>query len=175
LFGKSLITRHFSWLAFVASQVIIDFETLYYLLAHAYPVHRFFHTFLGATLAGAATGVVIIGLRLLIEKHSPSFRAFVAGLRPSLRSEFTNGGLLVGALMGGVSHPVLDGIMHRDIHPFAPWAGENPLLQIISVGTLHLGCLLFGLIGLAVVILRLYREGLPNKSPKPTPPTGDAA
>jgi hypothetical protein len=175
LFGKSLIARHFSWLAFVASQVIIDLETLYYLLARAYPLHRFFHTFLGATLAGAATGFVMIGPKVLIEKNSPWFRAWIAGLPPSLRTEFTNAGVLLGALIGGVSHPVLDGIMHRDIHPFAPWTGENPLLQIIGVGTLHLACLLFGLLGLAVVVLRLYREGLTNKSQTPTPHKGGAA
>ncbi len=57
LLAKSVLPRHYSWTAFVVSQVVIDCETLYYLVQRAYPVHRTLHTFLGGTLAGLATGV----------------------------------------------------------------------------------------------------------------------
>ncbi len=40
LFAKSLLPRHFSWLAFVASQVLIDCETLFYLVQRAWPIPR---------------------------------------------------------------------------------------------------------------------------------------
>ena len=60
LFGKGIVPRRFSWMAFIVSQVIIDCETLYYLLQRTYPIHRFFHTFVGATLVGLLTGLFLI-------------------------------------------------------------------------------------------------------------------
>ena len=47
----------FSWSAFVAAQVLIDCETLYYLVRQEYPVHRFFHSVLGATAAGLVVAI----------------------------------------------------------------------------------------------------------------------
>jgi hypothetical protein len=62
----------FSWSAFVAAQVLIDCESLYYLLQHEYPVHRFFHSFIGAAAMGlAATAVwmlIVGGARLALPR-----------------------------------------------------------------------------------------------------------
>ncbi|HET6360675.1 MAG TPA: hypothetical protein VFH11_01300 [Gemmatimonadota bacterium] len=160
LFGKSILARHFSWIAFAAAQVAIDCETLYYLLQRTYPVHRFFHTFLGATIAGIAIGACFIGLRVFLQKQSVVFTTLIDGLRPTLRSELTNAGLMVGALAGGISHPFLDGIVHQDVHPFGPWSDENPLLRFIDLEALHIACIGLGLAGLVVVLMRLYRETL---------------
>lgn len=168
LFGKSLLSRYFSWSAFIASQVVIDFETLYYMIQRAYPIHRFFHTILGATLAGIVVGVGLVGLKSIIKTMAPQSTDFIASLRPSLKAEVSSIGLLVGALIGGISHPFLDGMMHRDVRPFSPWSDANPLLRVIGVEALHLLCLLLGIIGLIFMAMRLYREGLANKSVQPT-------
>lgn len=48
--------------------------------------------------------------------------------------------------------------MHPDVRPFAPRADTNPLLGLIGLGALHLGCVVLGLIGLIVGAARLRRE-----------------
>jgi len=52
----------------------------------------------------------------------------------------------VGAVLGSYSHVVLDGIMHADMRPLAPWSDDNPFLHLVSLDALHLGC-----VGAAVV------------------------
>jgi membrane-bound metal-dependent hydrolase YbcI (DUF457 family) len=42
--------------------------------------------------------------------------------RPSVKSETSAVAVLVGAPVGGLSHSLLDGLMHPDVRPFAPWA-----------------------------------------------------
>ena len=42
---KAAAPRHVSFTAFVASQVLIDLESLYNILRGAWPVHRELHTF----------------------------------------------------------------------------------------------------------------------------------
>ena len=43
-----------SFIAFCVANVLIDGEPLYYMLAGAAWLHRFFHTYIGATLVGLA-------------------------------------------------------------------------------------------------------------------------
>jgi membrane-bound metal-dependent hydrolase YbcI (DUF457 family) len=158
LLAKSVASRHFSWAAFVIVQAVIDLETLYYLIQQASPVHRFFHTFLGAALAGALVGVLLLGLKHAIKNYIPHLMRFMADRGPSLRAEISGVGLIVGGLVGGISHPFLDGLMHRDVRPFLPWSEANPFLHVIGLEALHLGCVFLGLIGFAVMSIRLYRE-----------------
>jgi membrane-bound metal-dependent hydrolase YbcI (DUF457 family) len=46
----------------------------------------------------------------------------------------------VGSLLGSYSHIVLDGVMHADMRPLAPWSDENPFLHLVSLSTLHWLC-----------------------------------
>ena len=46
----AMAPRQLSFLAFCAANVLIDVEPLYYMLTDQYPWHRFFHTYVGATL-----------------------------------------------------------------------------------------------------------------------------
>jgi membrane-bound metal-dependent hydrolase YbcI (DUF457 family) len=158
LFAKSIVARHFSWLAFIASQIVIDCETLYYLLQRTYPIHRFFHTFFGATLVGGLTGLALFSVKSVASKYVSGSTGLFGRLRPSFRSEFSTSGLFIGALVGGISHPFLDGIMHGDVRSFAPWTNSNPLLGLISWEMLHLSCLIFGMLGLGIMAIRLSRE-----------------
>src|SRR4030095_14050528 len=49
---KGVAAPVFSWSAFAAAQVVIDCETIYYMVRGEYPVHRFLHSFLGGGMAG---------------------------------------------------------------------------------------------------------------------------
>ena len=54
--------------------------------------------------------------------------------------------------------------MHRDIQPLAPFASVNALLGVVSLSTLHIGCLLFGALGLLGVVFRWLIAQEPNES-----------
>lgn len=150
LLVKSLAPRRFSWTAFATAQVLIDCETMYHILKHEYPLHRELHTFVGATSAGLATAALLLGLRRLAP--GPVARAEL--FSPDLKPEVSTAGIVAGALVGGASHPFLDGLMHGDIRPFAPWTDANPLLGTVGLGALHLSCLAAALIGAALIWMR---------------------
>jgi len=130
-----------SFLAFCASNVLIDVESLYNMSTRAPRIHTFFHTYIGATLAAA---VVIAGFypaRLLARKFplSPGVSWRELSIIP----------VSTGALLGAWSHVLLDSIMHGDITPIAPFSDANPLYGVISLRALHLCCIIAGVIGLA--------------------------
>jgi hypothetical protein len=151
LLVKGLAPARFSWAAFAATQVVIDCETLYYMAHREYPIHRDLHTFVGATVAGLGTSGMLLGIRQLVPGLVRRTEDSVA----SIRSEISTLGILAGGIIGGVSHPLLDGLMHPDIRPFAPWTDANPLLGAVGLGALHLGCVVAGLIGLMLLWVRM--------------------
>jgi hypothetical protein len=144
---KSASPRRLSMAAFVAAQVVIDVESLYWLLRGAWPVHRLLHTFLGGACVGVGVAVVLrafartpVGQRL--------------AQRSGLTGEFETVPVFVGSLVGGLSHSVLDGIMHADIQPLRPFSEANPLLGSLDLFNLHLACVVTGFLGAAILTIR---------------------
>src|SRR5262245_64133494 len=121
---KAAARRRFSFWTFAATQVAIDLETLYWLGRREWPVHRVVHTFLGSAVVGAAVAVMTVFV------VGPLLRRFF-GDDHLLATEVRTGAAMAGGLIGGLSHPLLDGIMHRDIMPFRPLTAGNPLLHVI--------------------------------------------
>jgi hypothetical protein len=152
---KAAAAPVFSWSAFAAAQVLIDCETLYYLLRHEYPVHRFFHSFLGATAAGLVAAILCLVIVRVSTVRFPWLIAPLVGSTSTARGEFSSLGIIVGGFIGGVSHPLLDAIMHPDVRPFMPWSDDNPFLGLVGVVQLHLGCSAAALLG--AVCLFLWR------------------
>jgi len=150
---KGLARPVFSWSAFVIAQVLIDCETLYYLLHHQYPVHRFFHSFLGATAAGlVAAGSWLLIVRV-VTVVLPDVMVSRMHSTSHVRSEFSFLAIFLGGLLGGISHPFLDGIMHPDVRPFMPFSNRNPFLGLIGVGVLHVACVVAAVLGAVGVTL----------------------
>ena len=149
---KSVARPVFSCSAFVVAQVFIDCESLYYLLHHQYPVHRFFHTLLGAATAGlVAAGSWLLIVRFFIVVLSDVMESMRSSA--ALRSEFSPIPVIMGGFIGGISHSCLDGIMHRDLRPFMPFSDCNPFLGLVGVGMLHLACVaaaVFGVVGITL-------------------------
>jgi membrane-bound metal-dependent hydrolase YbcI (DUF457 family) len=149
---KGVAAPVFSWSAFAVAQVVIDCETIYYMINSEYPVHRFFHSFLGAALAGLLTAALF-----LVVVHA-SFIGFPRLIVPltatsTARGEISVLGVLLGGLVGGLSHPLLDGIMHPDVRPFMPWTDYNPFLGLIGLVPLHLACFASAVLGAVGVAL----------------------
>jgi hypothetical protein len=155
---KTLAPQKFSLLSFGLSQFIIDLEPLYYMSQGQWPIHRFFHTYLGATLV--AIVVVLFGkplcealLRLWNYRHRNASQQWLIVV-PKI--SFT--AATTGAMFGAYSHVFLDSIMHSDIRPLAPLAEGNSLLYLVSIGHLHIVCVLAGVLGGIGLLIQLFRK-----------------
>jgi membrane-bound metal-dependent hydrolase YbcI (DUF457 family) len=143
----ALAPRRISFLAFCAANVVVDVEPLYYMLTHQYPLHRFFHTFVGVAVAISLTLALFIGLQKVATKVR--FIPNLCGWK-----SLTVLPVVVGAVLGGYTHIVLDGLMHGDIRPLAPFSSANPFQGLVSLGALHWFCIYAGAFGLATVAIR---------------------
>lgn len=153
--AKGMAPRRFSFVAFGLTQLIIDSEPAIYMLAGMWPIHRFFHTYLGAS--AVALAVVILGrpiceavIRLWNRRSSGARRAW---LQIDPRISFT--AMTIGSFFGAISHVFLDSIMHSDMRPLAPLSDANGLLYVISIERLHELCAASGIAG-ALLLLALF-------------------
>ena len=137
-----------SFLAFAAVNVLIDCETLYFIVTKQYPLHRFLHTYLG-------TNVAILGTVLAFALLRPAARRW-----PVLNlwhwADLPRSAVLAGALLGAYSHVLLDSIMHSDVRPLAPFSDANAMLAVVPSGTLHRVCVVAAVVGLLVLGLRRW-------------------
>jgi membrane-bound metal-dependent hydrolase YbcI (DUF457 family) len=142
--AKGLLPRRVSLTAFIVSQIAIDVESGYHLFRGEWPVHREVHSLLVAALVGVLSGAFVWSMgRVLPNSGTPRLRGELAAL-PAY----------VGGLLGGLSHVFLDGIMHPDLHPFWPFSTANPFLGLVSLGTLHLFCIVCGAVGVLLLGFR---------------------
>ncbi len=148
----------FSFVVFGLTQVVIDIEPAYYMARWLWPIHRFFHTYLGATLV--AIVVILFGkpicesiLRLWNSSLSEPQRAWL-GVKPKISTMAA----VIGAFFGSYSHVFLDSIMHSDMHPLAPFSNDNSLLYIISIERLYAACFLAGIFGGMVLLILLAKR-----------------
>lgn len=144
---KAVGGRHFSFMVFGGAQVLMDIEPLVRMIIGTAILHGPTHSMPGALLIGAVaalTGKPVseFVLRLLREPHQPiSWLASCAG-----------------AFLGSFSHVILDALMHADTQPWWPLSPANPLLDLVSLGALHLGCLVLAVFGGAVAAWRQFRQ-----------------
>lgn len=148
---KAIAPRTFSFSAFAATQVLIDVEPLYNILRSAWPLHAVMHSLVLSTGIGLLVGLAVPFASPLLE-HLP------VGWRSHLKAETSVSATLLGGLLGGVSHPLLDALMHQDLKPFWPFSDANPLLGAVDLMTLHVACLGAGLLGLLILWLRNHRS-----------------
>jgi membrane-bound metal-dependent hydrolase YbcI (DUF457 family) len=135
--AHSAAPRHISFLAFCGANVLVDVEPLYFMLTQQYPIHRFLHTYVGATLAAA----IVVAMFPFVRRLTP---------RLTIRA------VALGAIFGTYSHVLLDSLMHADMNPFAPFSDRNPLLGAVFLNTLHGFCVVAGVVGAVVIGVRRY-------------------
>ena len=138
--------RSVSFISFCAVNVLIDVESLYNLMHHRFPVHAFFHTYVGASIAAIATVLLFMALQWFASRF----------WLPNVFSwqSLCTKQVAIGAILGAYSHVLFDSIMHSDISPLAPFSNANGLHGALSVLELHLLCLALAAFGLAIVSLR---------------------
>jgi membrane-bound metal-dependent hydrolase YbcI (DUF457 family) len=140
---KALGGRHFSFMVFGGSQVLMDIEPLVGIIQGRAVLHGYTHTLLGAGVIG--TVAAFIGRPIsafLLRRHSVPHHPF------TWTAAFS------GAYVGTFSHVALDALMHGDMNPWWPFAPGNPLLGSVTLGALHLGCLVAAALGGAIMLWR---------------------
>jgi hypothetical protein len=144
----ALAPGHLSFIAFCIANVLIDLESLHNLLNDRYPVHAFFHTYVGASVVVLATLLLFVAARKLRRRLPNTFGW----------QQLTVSQVLVGAAAGAYSHIVLDSIMHGDMAPLAPFSRSNALLAIVSLEMLHWLCAISGLLAVLVIGWRIINQ-----------------
>jgi len=137
---KALLRGSFSLMVFGWAQIIMDIQPLLVMITGAGHLHGFSHTYLGATLLAAVAALsgkylAEVGLRMLT--IATDAQPIVISWR--LAS--------VSALIGCYSHVLLDSVMHGDLHPYYPFAADNPMLGFLDSAQIYLLCLITGAIG----------------------------
>ena len=130
-----------SFLAFCATNVLIDVESLYNMVTHQSRIHTFFHTYIGATLVAAVVVLAFLPARWLAMRL-PRWPILAWRELPVMA-------VAAGSLLGAWSHVLLDSVMHSDITPLAPFSDRNGMYGLVPLGVFHAGCLLAGLVALA--------------------------
>jgi len=142
--------------AFVLANVAVDIEPLVLMIFKVEGYHhRFFHTLIGATLAGMALAVVLFPFRRIIAKlmnllHLPYQTSFLK--------------IAVWGVLGAWFHVFIDSICHWDVRPF--WPGSaRPFYQLVTDGQLKYICLGFWLAAI-ILLLCAYIVGIVGKAKK---------
>lgn len=114
-----LLLRLLDFPTFLLAGVIVDLEPfLVMVLGLSYPLHGFFHSFLGGSLAALALAVVMLKVR-----------PWVSGVMSLLRLKqgISRGRILAASFLGVYVHLLLDSLLYAEMRPFYPFSG-NPLL-----------------------------------------------
>jgi len=153
-----LLFSYIDFPTFLVASVIVDVEPIVVLaFGLDYPLHGFFHSFLGGTLVAFLLAVVMSKVR---ESLSPLLSFFKLEHKSSFKT------ILIASLSGIYIHILLDSRMHRDIRPFYP-LDFNPLLSSSTLPGLQVYMLCFWcFIGAAVIyiirLLLIWRRKLKN-------------
>jgi len=145
-----LLFRFLDFPTFLLASVVVDLEPfLVMLLGLDYPLHGFFHSFLGGSIAAFALALAMLKLR-------PSISGVVSLLR--LKQSVSSRGIWAASLLGVYLHVLLDSPLYPEMKPFYPLAA-NPLLsssmfigfQVYALCTI---CLVIGVFLYAYRVLR---------------------
>ena len=105
---------------FLVASVIVDVEPLLVLALNLnYPLHGFFHSFLGGTLLAVPLALVMYRIR-------GKFSSLLSFFKLEQKTSFKR--ILVAALSGVYLHILLDSLIYSDMEPFYP-SEANPLLN----------------------------------------------
>ncbi len=165
LAAKAGLRHAFSLRVFVLAQVLIDVESALRLALPTGTVHGPLHSLAGAAAAGLAAAVVGKPLVHSLTMPLRTLLARVEGMPAWVVEQVVPVGwtaALVGGLFGGVSHALLDAVIHADVQPFWPFTARNPFLREGSFYPMHMVTALVGLLGGAAWLAlarRTPREG----------------
>ena len=146
---KGLIPGRFSLSTYALANVAMDVEPLYQLLHDDTQLHGASHTLIGAGLIGVGTA---LWGRSAIRRAWQLYERWSA--HAGTPFHITSQQAWLGALLGTFSHVLMDAVMHADMRPFLPLTDANPWLDISSTEHVYLGCVLAGMAGMLLILIR---------------------
>lgn len=134
---------------FLVANIIVDIEPILVIFLRLdYPLHGFFHSFLGGTLVAFLLAAVMSKVR---EYFSPLLSSFKLGQKSSFRS------ILLASLSGIYIHILLDSRMNMDIKPFYPFDFNPFLSKSILVGVeVYMLCIWSFVLGMIIYGIKVF-------------------
>jgi len=141
-----LLFRIFDFSTLLISSVIVDIEPLCVLVFNLnYPLHGFFHSFLGGSVVAILTSIVLYLLKGKVKKIMTVFK---------LAQDSSFKKILWTSFFGIYFHILLDSPLYGDIRPFYP-VKSNPLYGLFSSQQIYLFCSLSFSLGILFYLFRL--------------------
>jgi hypothetical protein len=148
---EGIAPSRISLTAFTLTQVAIDVEPGIALATSRWPLHAHMHSLLSGVAIGLAVAAV-----------TPLGRRFVSRIPRSwhkvTETDLRRMPALWGGLLGGLTHILLDALIHSDVQPFWPFAVENPLFLPAGDLGLYAACMAAGLVGAILLWARSSRS-----------------
>jgi membrane-bound metal-dependent hydrolase YbcI (DUF457 family) len=130
----------------VVASVILDLEPLAVIFFDLpMPLHAFFHTYLGATIVSIILSICIYPFRKSLNEIVSFF---------GLKQESSFRHILPASLIGTYSHVLLDSFLYAEMNPLFPALG-NPFVDFLAGGFVYNLCLVLGVIGFFVYMIRI--------------------
>lgn len=149
---KGLIPGQLSLSTFALANIAIDIEPFYHMLRGDLQLHGASHTLPGATVIGIACALLAPALFSRINHWYQKWQTHA-----TLQAPLTRMQIWMGALLGSSSHLLLDAPMHGDMLPLLPFDNTNPLLHPEWTQNIYLACVLAGMLGMLLALLRTHR------------------
>jgi membrane-bound metal-dependent hydrolase YbcI (DUF457 family) len=153
-----LLLSYIDFPTFLAANVIVDIEPFLVLTFRLnYPLHGFFHSFLGGTIAAFILAAVMSKVRGF-------FSPLLSFFKLEHKSTFKN--ILAASLSGIYIHILLDSRIYGDIRPFYP-LDINPFLNPTSSPglweyTFCMWCFMGATIIYAIRLFLVWRKTKPS-------------
>lgn len=147
-----LFEKKVNLFSILLGSIIIDVRATYCLFTGCRSLHGPFHTFLAATIVGLILAWVIFSQRRGLQKITEKLR---------IEQSYSLNSIILGSIIGTWSHVLLDSPLYTDITPLWPMSA-NPLLWIMSSGTIYALCAVSFLPAIAIFIYR-YQKRKPGK------------
>lgn len=136
----------FDFSTLLVASVIVDIEPFCILLFNLnYPLHGFWHSFLGGSILAILIAVILYLLRAKIKKIMAIFK---------LAQDSSFKKILWTSFFGVYFHILLDSFIHRDVKLFYPLE-TNPFFGLFSPQQIYLFCGLSFFLGILFYLFRL--------------------
>jgi membrane-bound metal-dependent hydrolase YbcI (DUF457 family) len=151
LFGL-VLSAAFDLPTLLIASVIPDLEPLYVVYFHVsgYPLHGFFHSYLGSSILAFSVILIVYPIRGLLDRIMAVFHI-------SQKSSFKK--ILFASFFGVYFHVFLDSFLYEEMMPFYPLQG-NPFFNLLSAyssSVIYGFCILTGLLGIALYFYRVMK------------------
>jgi membrane-bound metal-dependent hydrolase YbcI (DUF457 family) len=141
-----ILFKIFDFSTLLISSVIVDIEPFCVLFLNLdYPLHGFFHSFLGGSIMAVLLAIILYYLKDKIKKIMAIFK---------LAQDSSFNKILWTSFFGVYFHLLLDAFLYKDMKPFYPLE-NNPFLGLFSSQQIYLFCGLSFLVGILFYLVRL--------------------